>query len=177
MPKKCRSGRERLSAATSSAACASPDASPATTMISGAAIWRRRTVPDFTPRHRATKGQSRYVRGELKTVLLAEHHAPTLEHVRSELTQAGYSVKTAADPGRAMELFVSDHPDFVVVAVEFPRLDGAHLGKLVRGSDHGKRVPMIAIDKAHLGKAKGVGAILDLKANAYVADPTKGELV
>jgi CheY-like chemotaxis protein len=114
----------------------------------------------------------------LKTVLLAEHHAPTLDHVRGLLIQAGYSVRAASDPGRAMELFVSEHPDFVVVAVELPRLDGAHLGKLIRGSDHGSRVPMVAIDKGHLGKARGVGAILDLKANAYVADPTRpGELV
>jgi DNA-binding response OmpR family regulator/tetratricopeptide (TPR) repeat protein len=114
----------------------------------------------------------------LKTVLLAEHHLPTLEHLAAALSQAGFQVLRASDAGRAMELFTSDHPKVVVVAVELPRLQGSHLGKLIRASERGARVPMVAIDKGHLGKAKGVGAILDLKANAYVADPLKGhELV
>ncbi|MHB8879669.1 MAG: DUF4388 domain-containing protein, partial [Myxococcaceae bacterium] len=114
----------------------------------------------------------------MRTVLLAEHHLPTLEHLRAALDQAGYTVRSATDPGRAMELFLSDRPDLVVIAVEFPRLDGNHVGKLIRGSDQGSLVPMIAVDKGHLGKARGVGTILDLRANAYLADPLKGnELV
>ncbi|MFZ5471128.1 MAG: response regulator [Myxococcota bacterium] len=114
----------------------------------------------------------------MKTILLAEHHAPTREHVHAELGQAGYVVKVAGDPGTAMELFISERPDAVVVAVEFPRLDGAHVGAIIRASDEGARVPIIAVDKAHLGKARGVGAVLDLRANAYIANPLKrNELV
>ncbi len=109
----------------------------------------------------------------MKTLLLAEHHAPTLAHVRAELTQAGYSVIPASDPGSALEAFVAKHPDAVVVAVDFPRLDGAHLGQRIRSHDRGARVPVIAIDKAHLGRAKGVQAILELKVNGYVPDPLK----
>jgi tetratricopeptide (TPR) repeat protein len=49
---------------------------------------------------------------------------------------------------------------------------------LIRNSDRGVRLPIIAIDKGHLSKAKGVGAILDIKANAYIPDPMKpNELV
>lgn len=109
----------------------------------------------------------------MKTVLLAEHHAPTLRHLAEALAQHGYSVRTAGDPATAMERLVSERPDAVVLAVDFPRLEGAHLGALVRASDHGARMPLIAIDKGHLGKARGVSAILDIQANAYVADPTK----
>ncbi len=109
----------------------------------------------------------------LKTLLLAEHHAPTRQHVSTALAQAGFSVRAVGEPGPALELFVSYRPDALIVAVDFPKLDGAHLGKLIRGSDRGQRVPIIAIDKAHLGKAKGVGAILDIKADAYLPDPTR----
>lgn len=110
----------------------------------------------------------------MRTVLIAEHHLPTMEHLRGELTQAGYTVRCASEPGRAMELFLSEPSDLVLIAVDFPRLDGAHVGQLIRASAQGNAVPMIACDKGHLGKAKGVGAVLDLRANAYVADVLKG---
>jgi CheY-like chemotaxis protein len=109
----------------------------------------------------------------LKPILLAEHHAPTREHLQSVLAQAGYTVNVAEDAGTALELFVSTPQEAVIVAVDLPKLDGGHLGQLVRGQDRGSRIPIIAIDKGHLGKAKGVGAILDIKANAYIADPLK----
>ena len=109
----------------------------------------------------------------MRTLLLAETHGSTLRHLTDALAQHGYSVRTATDPATAIERLVAEKPDAVVVAVDFPRLDGAHLGELIRASDHGARTPVVAIDKGHLGKARGVSAILDLKANAYVADPTK----
>jgi CheY-like chemotaxis protein/curved DNA-binding protein CbpA len=109
----------------------------------------------------------------LKTILLAEHHPPTRDHLQAALVQAGYAVKVAPDAGKAMELFVSDHPAGVVMAVDLPRIDGSHLGQLLRAHDQGVRIPLLAIDKGHLGKARGVSAILDLKANAYLVDPMK----
>ncbi len=114
----------------------------------------------------------------MKKLLLAENHAPTLEHLTGVLSQAGYTVLAVKDPGSALEHFVADNPDAVVVAVDLPRLDGAHVGHLIRSHSQGARVPIVAIDKGHLGKARGVNAVLDLKVNAYVADPLKpGELV
>jgi len=113
----------------------------------------------------------------LKTLLLAESHPPTLEHVRATLTQAGFGVVAVSEPGSALEHFVADQPDAVVVAVDFPSLDGAHLAKRIRASDGGARVPVVVMDKGHLGRARGVSAILDLKANAYIPDPLRaGEL-
>lgn len=114
----------------------------------------------------------------MKTLLLADSHAPTLEHLTGVLSQAGYTVTSVKDPGSALEHFVADNPDAVVVAVDLPKLEGAHVGHLIRNHSQGARVPIVAIDKGHLGKARGVNSVLDLKVNAYVADPLKpGELV
>ena len=119
-----------------------------------------------------------YTRSPLKTLLLAESHPPTREHLTGVLSQAGYTVRAVSEPGSAMEHFVADNPALVVVSVDLPRLHGAHVGLLIRGNSMGARVPIVAIDKGHLGKARGVAAVLDLKVNAYVADPLKpGELV
>ena len=112
------------------------------------------------------------------TLLLAEGHPPTLEHLTGLLQQAGYAVRGVQDAGRALEHFAADTPDAVVVAVDLPRLDGQHLANLLRQSVRGARVPVLAVDKGHLGKAKGVASVLDLRVNAYVADPLKpGELL
>ncbi|MDQ3265508.1 MAG: DUF4388 domain-containing protein [Myxococcota bacterium] len=109
----------------------------------------------------------------MKTLLLAESHPATLEHLRGVLTQAGYTVRAVTEPGKALEHFASDRPDVVLVAVDFPKLDQQHLAQLIRASDQGARIPLLVIDKGHLGRARGVSAILDLKANGYVPDPTK----
>ncbi|HZN92546.1 MAG TPA: response regulator, partial [Myxococcales bacterium] len=109
----------------------------------------------------------------MKTVLLADHHPPTLEHLRQALIQAGYTVRATSDPGKAMEHVLAEPMDAVLVAIDFPRLSGQHLIQLVRAHDHSGRVPVLAMDHGHLGRPRGVSAILDLKASAYVADPTK----
>jgi DNA-binding response OmpR family regulator/curved DNA-binding protein CbpA len=118
------------------------------------------------------------LRAPLKTLLLAESHPPTLEHLTGLLAQAGYTVRAVSDAALAMELFVVENPTAVVVAVDLPKLAGAHLATLIRGHSQGARVPIVAIDKGHLGKARGVASVLDLKVVAYLADPLKpGELV
>jgi CheY-like chemotaxis protein len=114
----------------------------------------------------------------VKTLLLAESHPPTLEHLTALLAQAGYTVRAVSDAATAMELFVVENPAAVVVAVDLPRLAGAHVGSLIRGHSQGGRVPIIAIDKGHLGKARGAASVLDTRVIAYLADPLKpGELV
>ncbi|MFP2932322.1 response regulator transcription factor, partial [Pyxidicoccus sp. 3LG] len=114
----------------------------------------------------------------MKTLLLAESHPPTLEHLKGLLSQAGYTVRAVNDPVTAMEHFAADNPDVVVLSVDLPRVENAHVVHLIRAHSQGGRVPIVAIDKGHLGRARGVAAVLDLKVNAYVADPLKpGELV
>jgi len=109
----------------------------------------------------------------VKTVLLADHHPPTLEHLREALIQAGYAVRATADPSRAMEHVLAEPLDAILVSIDFPRLSGQHLCQLVRAHDQAGRVPVIAMDHGHLSRPRGVSAILDLKASAYVADPMK----
>ena len=118
------------------------------------------------------------LRALVKTLLLAESHPPTLEHLTGLLAQAGYTVSAVSDPVSAMQHFVADNPDVVVLAVDLPHMEGSHVGQLIRSHRQGGRVPIVAIDKGHLGKARGVQAVLGLKVNAYVQDPLKlGELV
>jgi DNA-binding response OmpR family regulator/tetratricopeptide (TPR) repeat protein len=110
----------------------------------------------------------------VKTVLLADDHAPTREHLRARLTQAGYTVLPAGSVHEALELFSAHRPAAAVVAVELPRHEGTHLAPRLRALSAGGHLPLVAIDRGHLGRARGVAAVLDLKVNAYVEDPLKG---
>src|SRR5205814_6952307 len=86
---------------------------------------------------------------------------------------AGYTVRAASDPGKAMEHVLAEPLDAVLVSIDFPRLSGQHLCQLVRAHDQAGRIPVLAMDHGHLARPRGVAAILDLKASAYVADPMK----
>ena len=111
----------------------------------------------------------------MRRVLLAEGHGPTREFVTQSLAAAGYEVLVADDPQQAYELYASQRPAAVVLGVDFAYPAAAALAQRLREVD--PRVLVVAADKEHLGKARGLQAVLPLKANAYVADPTSRQLV
>jgi CheY-like chemotaxis protein len=107
-------------------------------------------------------------------ILLAEGHGPTREFVAQRLATLGFEVASADDPQQAYELYASQRPAAVVLAADFAHPAGAALAQRLRAVD--PRVLVVVIDKEHLGKARGLQAVLPMKANAYVADPTSKEL-
>jgi CheY-like chemotaxis protein/tetratricopeptide (TPR) repeat protein len=110
----------------------------------------------------------------VRRILLAEGHGPTREFVTQRLVDAGFEVIVAQDPGQAYERYASQRPVAVVLGADFA--DGAAaLAQRLREAD--PRVLLVVTDKEHLGKARGLRAVLPAKANAYVANPTKKELV
>ncbi|HET8542216.1 MAG TPA: DUF4388 domain-containing protein [Anaeromyxobacter sp.] len=111
----------------------------------------------------------------MRRVLLAEGHGPTREFVTQGLAAAGFDVVTAEDPQQAYELYASQRPAAVVLGADFAYPAGAALAQRLRDVD--PRVLVVVIDKEHLGKARGLQAVLPMKANAYVANPTRKELV
>jgi len=110
----------------------------------------------------------------LRRILLAEAHAPTREFVAASLSQAGFEVVAAEDPARVYEIYAAERPDAVVLGADLEG-DAAALARRLREAD--PRVLLVVTDQEHLGRARGVAAMLPLKANAYVADPTRRELV
>ena len=110
----------------------------------------------------------------MKRILLAEGHRPTRELVGQRLADEGYEVLPAETHEAGYESFASLRPEAAVVAADLPLVDGEHLARRLRRAD--PRLVLVVTDRAHLGRAVGVRAVLDLQANAYVADPTSREL-
>jgi CheY-like chemotaxis protein len=107
-------------------------------------------------------------------VLLVEPHLPTREFVAVSLTQAGLDVISADDLQRAYEIYAAEQPEAVVLGAD---AGGGMVVLARRLRDANPRVLLVVTDREHLGKARGLKALLPLKANAYVADPTRRELV
>jgi CheY-like chemotaxis protein/tetratricopeptide (TPR) repeat protein len=105
-------------------------------------------------------------------ILLAEGHGPTREFVTAALSQAGYEVAAAVDERRAYELYAARRPDVVVVGA-----GGEFSSLALRLREADPRALLVVTDREHLGRALGLPALLPLKANAYVADPTRRELL
>ena len=111
----------------------------------------------------------------VRRILLAEGHGPTREFVTQSLAGAGFEVLAAQDPAQAYERYAASHPLAVVLAADFGGDGALALAERLRQAD--PRVLLVVIDKEHLGKARGLQAALPLKANAYIANPTRRELV
>jgi CheY-like chemotaxis protein len=118
-------------------------------------------------------GDDRTYNRAVRRILLAEDHGPTREFVTQSLTTAGFEVLAARDADEAWELYAGQRPAAVVLGADYPA--GPALAKRLREAD--PRVLVLVTDREHLGRARGIPAVLPLKANAYVADPTRKELV
>ena len=59
-----------------------------------------------------------------KTVLLADDDRDDVELLRKKLEGAGYTVVTAHDGGRAIQLAKERSPDLIILDVRMPTLDG-----------------------------------------------------
>ncbi|HEX9242117.1 MAG TPA: DnaJ domain-containing protein [Anaeromyxobacter sp.] len=109
----------------------------------------------------------------MRRILLAEGHGPTREFVARALSDAGFEVDQAPNAEGAYERYAAARPAAVLVAADLP--GGAALAARLRAAD--AKVLVVVLDKEHLGRALGLQAVLPLKANAYVANPTTRELV
>jgi tetratricopeptide (TPR) repeat protein len=106
------------------------------------------------------------------SVLIVEPHAPTGEYLARAIAEAGFE-PIPTTPASAWETWAARHPGLVLLAADTP--DAAALTQRMRDAD--PRVLVVVADKEHLGKAIGLKACIPIKANAYIPDPTRKELV
>ncbi|MGB8932075.1 MAG: DnaJ domain-containing protein, partial [Anaeromyxobacteraceae bacterium] len=105
-------------------------------------------------------------------VLIVETHTPTSEYLCRTVSEAGFeTIPTAADA--AWETYAARRPEIVILASDEPR--ATELAARLREAD--PRVLLVVADREHLGRARGAEACRPIQANAYVADPTRRELV
>jgi CheY-like chemotaxis protein len=100
------------------------------------------------------------------TVVLVVDDEPTLRSILAEvLRDEGYAVVTAADGQDALEIFVRENPDLVLMDVMMPRMDGLAAYRALRALPTGTTVPIVLTSavKTHDG--------LDARIDGFLPKP------
>ena len=99
-------------------------------------------------------------------ILVVEDEASIAEVVSLYLKRAGYSVQIASDGKQAMNLFQRQNPDFVILDLMLPEVDGLSLTRWLRDRSN---VPIIMLT-ARRGEVDRIAG-LELGADDYVVKP------
>ncbi len=102
----------------------------------------------------------------IKTILVVEDESSIAEVVSLYLKRAGYDVQTASDGRQAMHLYEKQMPDFVILDLMLPEVDGLSLTRWLR--DH-SNVPIIMLTarREEIDRIAG----LEMGADDYVVKP------
>jgi DNA-binding response OmpR family regulator len=101
-----------------------------------------------------------------KTILVVEDEASIAEVVSLYLKRAGYTVQVASDGKKAMDLFERQPPDFVILDLMLPEVDGHALTRWLRDRSD---VPIIMLT-ARREEADRIAG-LEMGADDYVVKP------
>ncbi|GAB4478761.1 MAG: response regulator transcription factor [Anaerolineae bacterium] len=103
------------------------------------------------------------------TILIVEDDPTMLETMAYNLQQEGYTVLTAEDGEKGLDLIRSQRPDLVVLDIMLPKLDGLTVCRLVRRDPEIASVPIIMLSARGTQGDKMVG--LDSGADDYITKP------
>ena len=101
-----------------------------------------------------------------KTILVVEDEASIAEVVSLYLKRAGYNVQIASDGRQAMNIFEKQMPDFVILDLMLPEVDGLSLTRWLRDRSN---VPIIMLTarREEIDRIAG----LEMGADDYVVKP------
>jgi DNA-binding response OmpR family regulator len=103
---------------------------------------------------------------DLRTILVVEDEASIAEVVSLYLKRAGFNVQIASDGKQAMNIFDKQLPDFVILDLMLPEVDGLSLTRWLRDRSN---VPIIMLTarREEIDRIAG----LEMGADDYVVKP------
>lgn len=101
-----------------------------------------------------------------KKILIVEDDTFILEMYATKLLNFGYDVLTATDGDEALKIVKDKKPDFILLDLVLPSVDGFDVLKAVRKNPKSKSIPVILL--TNLGERKDVEKGLKLGADDYL---------
>ncbi len=102
----------------------------------------------------------------MKRVLVVDDEAQIVKVLRAYLEKAGYSVSTAADGHAALAVFRQSRPDFIILDLNLPGMDGLDVCRALRKESD---VPILMLTARVEETDRLIG--LELGADDYVVKP------
>jgi CheY-like chemotaxis protein len=101
-----------------------------------------------------------------KTVLLVDDDRFVREAVGEFLHEQGYQVRLALDGLEALQAVRADPPDFLVLDLVMPKVDGGRLCRYLREDSLLRHIPIIVFSAL---AARDIVGMQEVSADAYVA--------
>ena len=81
----------------------------------------------------------------MKRVLVVEDNPDNLELIRLVLSRSGYTVLAALTGEDGVDMAVRERPDFILMDINLPGIDGLEATRRIRASGANGSIPIIAI--------------------------------
>jgi len=81
----------------------------------------------------------------MKRVLVVEDNMDNLELIRLVLVRNGYEVLAAPTGEEGVDMAVRERPDFILMDINLPGIDGLETTRRIRASKSNGSIPIIAI--------------------------------
>ena len=78
-------------------------------------------------------------------ILLVEDNEMNRDMLSRRLMRNGYDIVIAVDGEQAVNMAVSEAPDLILMDMSLPVIDGWEATRRIKGTDHGARIPIIAL--------------------------------
>jgi two-component system, cell cycle response regulator DivK len=78
-------------------------------------------------------------------ILYVEDNEDNIYVLENRLKRYGYTVLVARDGATGVELAQLEQPDLILMDLSLPVLDGWEATRQIKGSDHTRRIPVIAL--------------------------------
>jgi len=112
----------------------------------------------------------------MKKVMVVDDEQDTLELVGMALKTGGYDVVTASSGKECLEKLETDKPDFIILDMKMPEMDGEETLKKIRAKD--AKIPVAFLSAVKISPAQDMILTAEYNIRGYLFKPiTKSELL
>lgn len=104
-----------------------------------------------------------------QTALIIEDNPNNMELITFILEAHGYQTLRAMTGGEGISMALSGKPDFVLLDIQLPDMDGAEVLKAVRATEAGRNMPIIAVTSYAMSGDRE--RLLAAGCNGYIEKP------
>ena len=111
----------------------------------------------------------------MKTALVIEDNEDNMKLITFILEKNGYSTIMAENGKTGIELAIKERPDFILLDIQLPDVDGMEVLKAIRGSEANGEIPIIAITSYAMSGDRE--KLLQAGCNGYIEKPIDPETI
>ncbi len=105
----------------------------------------------------------------MKTALIIEDNPDNMVLICRLLEKAGYRTLQAVTGVEGFETALQKRPDFIILDIQLPDIDGTEVLRKIRGSEIGKSIPVIAMTSYAMSGDRE--KLLSAGCNGYIEKP------